>query len=400
MKEKILKIEKGLSLSFKSLSASIYEHPELGFQEYHASKAHMELLKNHGFTIESNIVNLETAFMATYDSKKPGPKICYMAEYDALPQIGHGCGHNMLGTSSTGAAIVLRYLLDEFGGQVILLGTPAEETSGAKVTMARAGLFKQFDVALMAHPDTKYRLSTPSLALQPLAFEFFGKTSHAASAPFEGVNALDAMLITYTAINALRQEILPSARIHGVITHGGEAANIIPDYTRAEFYIRAESKNYLQQLTKRVLNCAKAGALASGCRLETSEYELPFDNMVSNESLNQVFYEAIQLFTDDEIITDQGAGVSLDAGNVSHELPCIHGYFPIADHDIPAHTLEFAQATQTPYAYQKLDEIICILAYCGYKVASDPNLLKAAKAEYDNQVKKGVIIPYQGGESI
>ncbi|MDO5714857.1 MAG: M20 family metallopeptidase, partial [Tissierellia bacterium] len=377
----------------KELSDSIYHHPELGFEEFHACKVHTELLKKYGFEVETNICGLETAFRGIYKAKKPGPVICYMAEYDALPEIGHGCGHNMLGTSSTGAAIVLKHLVDETGGTVLILGTPAEETSGAKVNMAEEGIFADVDVALMAHPETVYKSSGTSLALQPIQFEFFGKTAHAASHPHKGINALDAAILTFNNINALREHIVSTARVHGVIKEGGTAANIVPEYSRCEFYVRATNKKYLLELTEKVKNCAKAGALATGCTMKHSAYELAYDDLVTNERLNQVFKESIRAYTDDPIEEGTGGGGSIDAGNVSHVVPTIHGYFPIADHPIPGHTREFAEATLTDYAYNKLDEIICILALTGYRVLTEPEVLKEIKEEFEEGLKSGKIIP-------
>ena len=394
MKEKILELEQLIHTSLKDLSDSIFEHPETALNEHFACQAHCLLLEEHGFTIERGLVGIDTAFKASYVGKKPGPRVCYMAEYDALPEIGHGCGHNILGTVSTGAAIVLRYLVDEIGGTVVLLGTPAEETCGAKVDMAKAGVFKDVDVALMAHPDTNYFLSSRSLAIQPLAFEFYGKTAHAASNPEYGVNALDALILTFNNINALRQHILSSSRIHGIIKHGGEAANIVPDFSRGEFYVRATTKKYLQELVEKVIHCAEAGALATGAQLKVDEFEPPYDDLVTNERLNKVFKEGIEKFSQEEIVAARDSVGSLDAGNVSHEVPCVHGYFPIADHKIPGHTREFAQATQTPYAYEKMAETVCILAYCGYRVIEDKSLMREIRQEYEENVKRGLIIPY------
>ncbi|MDO5037774.1 MAG: M20 family metallopeptidase [Tissierellia bacterium] len=393
LKEKIGQLEERIREDIRTLSDEIYAHPELGFEEDFAATRHVALLEKYGFSVERPFLGFDTAFKAVYDSKKPGPVVALMAEYDALPGIGHGCGHNMLGASSTGAGIVLRFLAQEVGGQVVVLGTPAEETSGVKVDMAQAGVFKEMDVALIAHPDTRYRLSSSSLALQPIQFEFFGKASHAASEPHEGINALDGAILTFNNINALREHILPTARIHGVITHGGEAANIVPEYACAQFYVRAQDKKYLLELVEKVRNCAKAGALATGCRMEESEYEKPYDDLVTNQVLNQAYYEAIRLYTDEFVEEEEGGGGSLDTGNVSHCLPTIHGYFPIARDYIPAHSREFAQATQGAYAYDKLGEIISVLALVGYRVLTEEDLLKAAKAEYEDQKAKGKVIP-------
>lgn len=396
--DKIKEIEKKLSPALRGLSDDIYDYPELGFEEFFASKSHMGLLAEHGFEVEKGVVDLETAFYAEYDTGRPGPVIAYMAEYDALPEIGHGCGHNILGTASTGAAITLRYLMEEekLNGKVVLLGTPAEETSGGKVNMVDEGLFqdKGIDIAMMAHPvDRRYLASATSLALRPIQFEFFGKTAHAASDPHEGVNALDAAILTFNNINALREHILPTARIHGVIKEGGQAANIVPDYTRCEFYVRTTSKAYLQELLDKVIDCAKAGALATGCTMKHSQFEAAYDDLVTNETLNKVFMESIREFSNLDIEEDTGGGGSLDAGNASHVVPTIHGYFPICKEKIPGHTREFAAATKSDFAYKQLDEIINVLTLTAYRILTDHDLFKAIVDEFDQGVEEGRIIP-------
>lgn len=393
LKEQILNLARDIHPRLCNLSDAIYARPELGFEEHFAAKSHLELLRDEGFSIEEGICDLPTAFRATYKSDKPGPTIAYMAEYDALPGIGHGCGHNILGASSTGAAIVLRHLVDDLGGTVILLGTPAEETSGAKVTMAEAGLFADIDAALIAHPDTCYKPSGKSLALQPIAFEYFGRTAHAAADPEKGINALDAAILTFNNINALRQHIPSSARIHGIIRHGGEAANIVPEYAKSEFYVRATTKKIALELLEKVIHCAEAGALAAGATMTHYPYELAYDDMVTNETLNELFVDAIRLYSEDPIADAEGGGGSIDAGNVSHATATIHGYFPIADHPIAGHTREFAEASISDYAHEKLREIVAILAHTGARLLKEPKVLAAVRAEYDAQVASGAIIP-------
>lgn len=394
IKDRIKEIEKTISPDIRDLSDRIFENPELGYEEFESCRLHVEILKKYGFEVEEKFHNIDTAFKGVFDSGKPGPTICYMAEYDALPEIGHGCGHNMLGASSTGAAIVLSKLVEETGGKIVILGTPAEETSGAKVTFANEGIFEGMDVAIMSHPEKSYKDSATSLALMPIQFEFFGKTAHAASEPEMGINALDAAILTFTNVNALREHIKSDSRVHGVILDGGRAANIVPDYAKAQFYVRSTTKKYNKELEEKVINCAKAGALATGARLEISQYELAYDDLVTNQALNEAYVESIREYTDDEIIRGKGGGGSIDAGNVSHVVPTIHGYFPITtDQDIAGHTREFAACTKTEYGYEKLDEIICVLALTGYKVLTDEALLKNIKDEYEEGIKTGKLIP-------
>ncbi len=367
----------------KELNQYIYNNPELGYEEFKSSKAHIDVLKKYGFHVEERYLGIKTAFKAYYESEIQGPTICYLAEYDALPGIGHGCGHNLLGTTNTGAAIVLKHLLDEIGGKVVVLGTPAEETSGAKVIMVEKGAFKDIDIAMLAHPAPEYNKSGTSLALEPIQFTFKGKVSHAASDPEKGINALDAVIMTFNSINALREHILPSARMHGVITDGGKAANIVPDLATAQFYVRASTKAYLQELTEKVKNCARGAALATGTTLEISNYEFIYDDLVTNESLSNVFIENLKIQgveNPDKVKLSFG---SLDMGNVSHVCPSIHPYFGIyGDESIAAHTEEFRDATLTEKAYENMVITINALVKTGVEVIKDNDLLNKIKQEF------------------
>lgn len=385
--EKALERAETLREDLKKLSDEIYANPELGYQEFASSKAHKALLEKHGFTVEMPYLGMDTAFKATYDTGKEGPTIAFLSEYDALPGIGHGCAHNLLGTTSTGAGILLRYL-EGFNGKVLVFGTPAEETSGGKVDMVNKGAFDEVDAALMAHPADQHMKSGKSLALEALEFKFTGRTSHAAASPEKGINALDGVLLMFNNINALREHILPSARIHGIITNGGEAANIVPGEAVAQFYIRATTKKYLLELKEKVLNCAKAGALASGATLEYYNYEKPYDNLVTNQTLSRLYTEQLQAVGVQDIEAEKGSTGSLDMGNVSHVVPAIHPYFDIIESgDVSAHTVEFRDATQTEYAYDSMIKTLTALALTGYKLAENPKLLPVIREEFENTPK-------------
>ena len=249
----------------KNLNEYIYKNPELGRKEFKACEAHKNLLKKYGFKITENYIGIKTAYLAEYDSGKEGAKIAYMAEYDALPEIGHGCGHNLLGTASIGAGILLKEYADIYGGKVFVYGTPAEETFGAKVDMAEAGCFDEIDVAMLSHPTGKsHERSGTSQAMQALRFTFRGKTAHAAGDSYNGINALDGVIQFFNSVNALRQQTKESSRIHGIISNGGQAANIIPDLAAADFYVREAVTKDMFALSERVKNCAKGAALATG----------------------------------------------------------------------------------------------------------------------------------------
>lgn len=387
MREQFLQLDEQLKSDLIELSNTIYEHPELGNEEVFSSGLHMALLSKYGFDVISGYKEIPTAFRAEYHSGKPGPVIAYMAEYDALPGIGHGCGHNMLGTVSTGAGILLSRMTDEIGGTVVVFGTPAEETNGAKVILAERGAFDDVDAAMIAHPSSAHNKSGSSLAMDAIQFAFKGKTAHAASAPEQGINALDAVINTFNNINALRQQIRSDARIHGIVKEGGKAANIIPDYCVAQFYVRAAKKTYLQELTERVKNCARGAAMAAGAELEISNYELSYDNLVTNQTLSDIYTESLAEYVDiiDEPKTETG---SLDAGNVSHICPTIHPYFDITGRvPVTPHTIEFARCTLTDYAYEQMINTAKALAVTGSKIITEPDLLEKIRYEFDHAIK-------------
>ncbi|MBU5254664.1 M20 family metallopeptidase [Tissierella praeacuta] len=384
MIEKINNITYSILNDLKELNEYIYNNPELGNEEFKSSKAHIELLRKYGFQVEEEYLGIKTGFKAYYKSKKKGPAISYLSEYDALPKIGHGCGHNLLGTTNTGAAIVLKHLLDDIGGTVVVFGTPAEETNGAKVKMVEEGAFEGIDVAMLAHPSSTYSKSGTSLAMEAIQFTFKGKASHAASDPDKGINALDAVIMTFNSINALREHILPSARIHGIIREGGKAANIVPDLAIAQFYVRSPRKAYLQKLTEKVKNCARGAALATGASLQISNYELGYDDLVTNETLSEIFTKNLKsqgVQNPDNIKLTFG---SVDMGNVSHVCPAIHPYFGIhGDNSIAAHTEEFRDATLTDKAYENMIITINALVNTGVQVIQNKDLLEKIREEFN-----------------
>ncbi len=369
------------------LSEYIFENPELGHEEFKACKAHVELLKKHGFEVEEEYLGIKTAFKAVFDSGQDGASICFLAEYDALPGIGHGCGHNILGTTSTGAGIVLSKVIKNLRGKVTVIGTPAEETSGAKVEMTDKGSFDGIDVAMAVHPATKHYKSGSSLAMEAIQFTFKGQSAHAAACPEMGINALDAAINTFVSINALRQHIKPSARVHGVIKEGGKAANIVPDLAVAQFYVRAETKIYLKELVAKVKNCAKGAALGAGAELEMTNYEESYDNLVTNKKLLEVYCRRLTDMNVDEIHEAKQSYGSLDMGNVSHVIPTIHPYFEICDEDTAAHTKEFAEATKTERAYDSMTQTIGALVLTAIDILQNDELLDEIWEEFRNAKK-------------
>lgn len=377
----------GIKNELIELSDFILKNPELGYEEVKACNAHIQLLKKYGFEVEQEYMNIKTAFKGTFFSGKEGPTIAYLAEYDALPGIGHGCGHNILGATSTGAGIVLSKLIKDLGGKVIVYGTPAEETSGSKVYMANNGSFDGVDIVMMAHPADKYYKSGKSLAMEAIQFTFKGKAAHAAVCPEEGINALDAVINTFNNINALREHVESVCRIHGIIIKGGEAANVVPELAVAQFYVRAPSKKYLKELTEKVKNCAKGASLATGTQLEISNYEASYDNLITNKTLSKIYNNMLKAAGVENICEPRECDGSVDAGNVSQVCPLIHPYFSISDEEIVEHTKGFAEATNKPKAYEEMMKTVKALVLTGIEVIRNPEVLNEIKNEFENVEK-------------
>ncbi|CAM5611710.1 putative Peptidase M20 domain-containing protein 2 [Streptomyces afghaniensis 772] [Streptomyces afghaniensis] len=384
MKQIILDTINENEAKFKDISIYIGENPELGHEEFKACEILTDTLKQHGFNVEIGICDLPTAFKATFDSGKAGPVIGYMAEYDALPELGHACGHNLIGTMGIAAGIGLSKVLSETGGKVIVYGTPAEETKGGKVTMAEAGIFEELDVAMMVHPLDNYMTSGDSLAMDAIQFEFFGKAAHAAASPHLGINALDAVLQTFNSINALRQHIKSDARIHGVITEGGKAANIVPDYAVAQFYVRAGKREEVNKLVEKVKQCAEGAALQTGATVKSSFYEFSYDDMITNQTLSDLFTkQLVDLGVDASEIQEQrdGSG-SLDMGNVSQVVPSIHPYVKICNEAYACHTHEFREAAMSDQGRDAMILGAKSMALTGLEILTNKKLLAEIKTEF------------------
>ncbi|SHG08947.1 M20 family metallopeptidase [Ornithinibacillus halophilus] len=366
----------------ESMSDYLYKNPELGDQEYNSMKLLTDYLKKHDFLVETGIVDRPTAFKALFDSGKAGPTIAYLAEYDALPSVGHGCGHNLIGTMSVGAGVVISKLLKEIGGSVVVLGTPAEETNGAKVPMSEQGIFDDIDVAMILHPSDQSYESGEALAMDAIQFAYKGKASHAAASPEQGVNALDSVIQLFNGINALREHLPTDVRIHGIIAEGGQAANVVPDYAVAQFYIRAKERTYLNDVVDKVKNIANGATLMAGTSLEISNYELSYDNMKTNQTLSKVFNKHLQESSNQPVLPPKEGYGSIDMGNVSQVVPAIHPYISLNKPGLVAHTKEFADQTITAAGHQALYSGALALAYTGYDVLTDSELLEAIKNEF------------------
>ena len=350
------------------ISDYIYRNPELGNEEYKAVEALTTFLKEHGFEIECPYSGMNTAFKATFDSGKEGMTVGYLCEYDALPKIGHGCGHNMIGVMSAGAGVVLSKVLSEIGGKIIVYGTPAEETNGGKVILTEAGAFDELDAAMIVHPDGETRASGSSSALYPIRFIYKGKTAHAASCPEKGINALNSVIQLFNGIDALRQHVTPDVRMHGIITKGGVAANIVPDEAIADFYFRASPKERVTEVVEKVKRIAEGAALMTGATLEMERYELPYDDLKTNETLSEIFNSNLRELGITDIKEAKVTGGSSDIGNVSHVAPTIHPYIGVTDCLMVGHSVEMANSTITSKAHDRLLIAALAMAYTGHDI--------------------------------
>ena len=372
-----------LAPEMREIAHQIHEDPELGNREYHAVEALTAVLKKYGFEIESNVCGLETAFIASYRSSRPGPVIGFLAEYDALKGMGHACGHNMIGTLACLNAIALRDAIDAYGGEVRVIGAPAEESTGGKVVLAAAGRYDDLSVAMMAHPFGRHAESGTMNAIDSERFEFFGKSAHAGGAPEDGINALSAVIETFNLINALRQHAKPGANISGVITNGGKVANIVPDYASAEFYIRAKDSDYLRELSEKVKNCARAAALGTGARLEITNFEGWYDDLHTNRTLSARAVAHTKAYGVTQTMEPIYAASSSDIGNVSYRCPAIHQWFDVTgDPAISIHTPGLLAAADSDYGYEQMFLVAQAFVHTAEDILTDPEFLSEIRREH------------------
>lgn len=387
--ERVSRIVDGLRPELKELALRIHDNPELGMEEFKACAWQKELLAKYGFEIEPSFCDIETAYRAVYKGKKSGPRIAFLAEYDALPGLGHGCGHNLIAMVACGCGIASREFADEYGAQIDVIGTPAEETAGSKVAMSKLGVFNDYDAVMMAHPMFINADCFNTIAMDAYKIEFFGKSAHAAAAPHEGINALDAMINFFNLVNAMRQQVKPDARIHGVITDGGKAANIIPDYTCATFYIRANRVSDVKKLAERVRNCASGAAIATGCTYKMEFTEENFKDTVRNHVLNDLAADNIELFTDMPLkrLGDVYTPGSSDMGDVSYEAPAIQMQFKVGDYPNPmggAHTPEMVAASASDYGIDNGLNFVKGFVMTAIDLMTKPEKLAAIKEEFSH----------------
>lgn len=378
----------GIKKELLELGEKIHSNPELSFNEYKASRWIIELLIKHGFEVKEKIGGLDTAFKARFKGKKPGPTIAFLAEYDALPEIGHGCGHNIIATCSVGAAIGLSKIMKDLEGEVLLIGTPAEEGGGGKIILLEQNEFDDVDYALMMHPtSSKSIIGRGGLAATRVTVEFEGKAAHS-SAPENGINALSAVIHVFNGIDLLRPTFDMKSNINGIITKGGDAANIIPEYASCDFSVRAKSLTELEKLVDKIKQIVHASEILTGAKATVDigrMYAERYPNMVMAEA----FKSNMKLLGEEMGYPDKNQKIgSSDIGNVTLRIPAIHPYLGIANESVNAHSDEFTKYSNLPRAREVAIKGAKGLAMTGYDILNDKAIREKINKEFEEKVPK------------
>jgi amidohydrolase len=364
-----------------ALSHRIHAAPEIAYEERQASGWLAAALRDHGFEVEAPVGTLATAIRGRLRGRGgQGPRIGILAEYDALPGLGHGCGHNTMAASGVGAAIALAGLAPELGGEIVFLGCPAEERGSGKQQMIDDGLFEGLDAALLYHPCDRSHVQCEALASEDIEVVFSGRQAHAASDPWKGLNALDALILLFNGVALWRQQLRPSSRVHGIVQEGGTAANIIPDRTRAWFMIRSDDRAYYETMRTRFREIAEGAARQAGVSVEVGFFG-GSTTMNSNRALADRWVANALAYG----VVDEGPDPfigSTDMGNVSWVVPTIHPDLSIVAEPTPSHSIAFRDAAAEPLADETTLLAATLVAQTAYELFADPSLVEAAWAEF------------------
>lgn len=383
VKESACTVVDGQRATLTDLSARIHAQPELAFAEHRASAWLADYLEHQGFTVERGVCGLPTAFVARIGSGQP--RVAVLCEYDALPGIGHACGHNIIASAGVGAGAAVAAVIAETGGTLMVIGTPAEEGGGGKILMARAGAFDGVEAAMMVHPAGLDLAAMDVLAVSQVEATYLGKAAHAAAYPYRGINALDGLVTAYNAIAQLRQHILPSERIHGIITDGGQAPNVVPERVAGLFCVRAATEPALQRLKERVVSCFQAGAAASGAQLDLRTIGEDYSDMVTNRPLIDAYAANLarlgRTLLDPATVTEGVVG-STDMGNVSKLVPSIHPMLAVSPPGVALHSAEFATWAASEQGQHAVLDGAKALAMTALDLLCRPELLRAVKTDF------------------
>ena len=377
-----------------STSLDIHAHPELNYEEYHASALLADALERHGFQVERGVGGVETAFRGTINGGGgEGPTVALLAEYDALPDIGHGCGHNLIAMAGVGAGFGVKEAMQFLPGRLIVLGTPAEEGGGGKIRLLEAGVFEGVDAVLSCHPSSNLsRIPTEipmdeswSLAMVGYRYAYHGKAAHAAVIPEAGINALNAVIHLFTGIDALRQQLREDVRIHGIITDGGTAPNVTPDFAAANFMLRSRDREYLKEVVEKVRAVAEGAAQITGARLEVLPFYPLYENVLPNAALAKAIRSnaaAVGMHIDEPGPGRGGSAASTDFGNVSQVLPAFEFRFAVSQEPVAGHSLAMTEVAKTELAHSCAMNTAKVLALTACDLLTDPELLAAAREEF------------------
>ena len=393
LKDKVREAVEEQRQRLHEISEFLYENPELGSEEFKAAELLIGELERNGFDVERGILGMPTAFCATYRGRGRGPRVAVLAEYDALPGVGHGCGHNLIAASAIGAGIAASKVMDKLDGEVLVVGTPAEEgrgpSGGAKVIMAEKGFWDDIDGAIMLHPSSAWGAGSRSLGISLVKMEFEGQTSHAAASPQEGVNALNAATLAFMATHMLRQEARRDANlvIHGIISEGGLASNIIPDRAVCDFGVRSSDDEYLDEMVDKVARCAEGAALAMGAKVNITKRKLYSGNKI-NEPLVEVLWnnyhnQGVEMKPWKESVNGMPMA-STDFGDVSQRIPVAGSYIGVTEPGTPGHSVQMAEATMTEKGQEAMIIGTKALAMTLVELLAMPEKLKEAKRYFDS----------------
>ena len=380
------KLEKSMAREKKQLdrlALQMHRNPETAFQEFNTSESLIRYLRKNGFATVTGLAGLETSFRATSEKKNPKPAIGFLAELDALPELGHACGHNLIAGAGITAAVMLRKAFPGLEGSIEVIGCPAEERGGGKVILNNAGVFDHLDFAIAVHPGNRTEIYKLSLALVAVSLEFKGKSAHAAAAPEKGVNALDALIQTFNAVNVLRRRLGRFARINGIITEGGKAPNIIPDRAAAEFWVRDDRMDLALSHANMVRSAARAAAKVVGAKVSAKIHDkLAYAPFLPSRAAGAIFW---RIFEELGLKVEQGDEKaemgSTDLGNLSWNVPALHPTIKISDH-LP-HSPEFAKAAGGRHGMEMMSKAGLAMAALGYLVMTDPELRQEMRAELE-----------------
>jgi len=371
-----------LTPAILSLSRTLHAHPELSLEEFRSAALLTRFLESEGFRVRRGVGGLETAFVARKPGRRGGPRLAFLAEYDALPGIGHACGHNLIGAAAAGAGAALGRTIRDLRGEVVVIGTPAEETIGGKAVLVDRGLFDGIDAALMFHPSTEDRVYTTSLACHSLEVVFHGRAAHAVAAPEQGINALDALIRLFVDLERLKRRLPREVRMPGIIAEGGKRANIVPDRAVGRFTLRARNLRTLGRVERAFRGAVRGAARATGARSTIRSLDHPYAEMVTNRVMADIFKRELASMGRRTVDTPRTRMGSLDMGNVSQTVPSIHPYVAVAPQSAPLHSRGFARFAGGPRGRAGLLVATRALALSALAALTDDEVLSRSRREF------------------